>query len=395
MHLILHTQYYPPEIGAPQTRLHEMAIGLMKNGTQVTVLTAMPNYPSGHIYSGYGGLLKTEFLDGVRVIRTAIYPTQSTGLLPRLLSYFSFVLSSLMAGVWKIRKADYVLTESPPLFLGLSGFLLSRLVGAHWIFNVSDLWPESVFELGIIERDSLSYRLGSALEKFCYRKALLITCQSKTILENIQERFSNVRVYHLSNGVDTDLFKPNGRKSDTQNFHVVYAGLHGLAQGLDQIIMAGHQILSEDHITFTLVGDGPEKRRLIQMSKEMDLKNIHFSKPLPKENIPDLLQSADGILVPLKTQLTGAVPSKLYEAMAMGKPVILIAGSEAAQIVHESNCGIVVSPGDVESLVEAIRYLKNHPEACIQMGKNGRMTAIRKFSRKNIVNQFAQLLMQG
>lgn len=123
MHIIIYTQYYPPEIGAPQTRLHELAIGLMRNGIQVTVLTAMPSYPRGRIYAGYTGWLQMEDLDGVQVIRTAIYPTQSAGMLPRLLSYFSFIFSSLLIGGWRFGKTDFVLTESPPLFLGIAGFL--------------------------------------------------------------------------------------------------------------------------------------------------------------------------------------------------------------------------------------------------------------------------------
>lgn len=392
MKIIIHTQYYPPETGAPQARLHELAIGLVRQGIQVTVLTAMPSYPRGRIYEGYKGWLQMENLDGVQVIRTAIYPTQSARMLPRLLSYFSFILSSLFIGGWKIGKADFVLTESPPLFLGVAGFVLSHSKRARWIFNISDLWPESVVELGIVSRESLSYKLSSALEKFLYKKAWVVTGQSRTILENIQKRFPYLRVSHLPNGVDTNIFKPGDIRSENKDFHIVYAGLHGLAQGLDQIILAAQKLLSAEHIDFTFVGDGPEKRQLIQLVKDLNLSHIRFLEPVAKEEIPAILRTADVLIVPLKIQLTGAVPSKLYEAMAIGKPIILIAESEAAKIVNDANCGIVVRPGDIDGLVTAMLYLKNHPEVCKQMGANGRRAAVQNHDRGDIVDNFSKFL---
>jgi len=267
MRFIIHTQYYPPEIGAPQNRLHELAILLKRKGIDVTVLTAMPNYPRGCVYDGYGGFLRIESLDGVKVIRTAIYPSQSARFLPRLLSYFSFVFSSLIGGVWKIGKADFILTESPPIFLGLTGLLLSRLKGARWIFNISDLWPESAAELGVVSRGGLAYRLSSVLERFLYRQAWFVTGQSRTILKNIQRRFPGVCTYHLSNGVDTVFIHPKSELTEDQNFHVVYAGLHGLAQGLEQIIFAAQKISEDISIDFTFVGDGPDKACLTASRK--------------------------------------------------------------------------------------------------------------------------------
>jgi glycosyltransferase involved in cell wall biosynthesis len=392
MHVVIYTQYYPPEIGAPQMRLHELAIGLMRQGIQVTVLTAMPSYPRGRIYEGYTSWLQKENLDGVRVIRTAIYPTQTAQMLPRLMSYFSFILSSLFIGAWQIGKADFVLTESPPLFLGLAGFVLSRWKRARWIFNISDLWPESVVELGIVSRESLSYRLSSALERFLYKKAWVVTGQSRTILENIQKRLPDLHVYHLANGVDTIFFQPGDTQSENKNFHVVYTGLHGLAQGLEQIVRAVQKLPSTERIDFTFVGDGPEKRQLIQLVKDLKLNHIHFLEPVTKEKIPAILRGADALIVPLKIQLTGAVPSKLYEAMAIGKPVILIAESEAAKIVNDAKCGIVVRPGDIDGLVTATLRLKTHPEECKEMGTNGRKTAVQNHDRGDIVDNFSKFL---
>lgn len=393
MHIIIYSQYYPPEVGAPQTRLHELAIGLVQKGIQVTVLTAMPNYPLGHVYSGYGGWSKIEEIDGVRVVRTAIFPTQSTGILKRLLSYFSFMFSSLLFGSWKIEKADFVLTESPPLFLGLAGFILNYWKGARWIFNISDLWPESVVELGILSRTSFGYKISRALEGFLYKKSWLVTGQSRTILDYLHERFPELRTCHLPNGVDTRFFQAVATPSKRESFHFIYAGLHGLAQGLDQTLLALQKIPPHVEIGLTFVGDGPEKKRLIQMARDLNMERVLFLESVPKKKMPEILSSAEVILVPLKMQLTGAVPSKLYEAMAMGKPIILIAASEAAAIVKDACCGIVVQPGDVEGLLSAMMDLKSNPEKCREMGDNGRRAAVEKYDRTDIVNQFAEFLL--
>jgi glycosyltransferase involved in cell wall biosynthesis len=387
------TQYYPPEVGAPQTRLHELAIEMMKHGIDVTVLTAMPNYPKGKIHNGYRGWYLVEFIDGIQVIRTAIYPSQSTNKFPRLLSYFSFIVSSLLIGGWKVRKSDYVLVESPPLFLGLAGYVLSRWKKARLIFNVSDLWPESAVELAIIKRESLSYRLSSSLEKYLYKKAWVITGQSRTILENIQERYPMARTIHLPNGVDTEIFFPDDIQIENENFQFVYAGLHGLAQGLDQILWAANKLKSTENLGFTFVGDGPKKKQLVQLAKDLNLRRALFFNSVSREKIPAILRNADVVIVPLKKQLTGAVPSKLYEAMSIGKPIILIAESEAAEIVRNAKCGMVIHPGDIDGLVTAMMYLKTHPKERKRMGENGRKTAVINHDRKRIVDEFARFLI--
>ena len=394
-HIIIHSQYYPPEVGAPQTRLHELAVGLLQRGFCVTVLTAMPNYPLGRVYQGYQGWLKVEDFDGVKIIRTAIYPAQSIAMLHRLLSYLSFVLSSLFVGWWKVDRADFLLTESPPLFLGLSGFFLSYLKKARWIFNVSDLWPESVAELGVISYQSPTYKVGSLLEEFLYKKAWMVSCQSRTILENIHARFPDIKVYHFPNGVNTELFQPVLSDVIHNRFRIIYAGLHGLAQGLEQILLAAHELRSTKEIEFIFVGDGPDKKRLVGRAQDLSLDHIRFEMPLEKKKIPILLNDADVIIVPLKLQLTGAVPSKLYEAMAIGKPVILIAGSEAAKIVREADCGIVVEPDDIAGLVNAIIYLKNNSSERKRLGENGRCVAIRDHDRAKIISDFAGFLVNG
>jgi len=206
--VVILTQYYPPEIGAPQNRLSDLAGRLVNAGHEVEVLTAMPSYPRGKIYPGYGGFVSREHKDGIQILRTLIYPTRSASLLPRLLNYFSFLFSCAFFGSFLLSRADYLLVESPPLFLGLAAIWLSRLKRAKLIFNVSDLWPESAVYLGVISRNSLAYTMSLRFEAFCYRHAWLVTGQSHGILTDICSRFQNVRPFLLSNGSDTTVFSP-------------------------------------------------------------------------------------------------------------------------------------------------------------------------------------------
>lgn len=401
MKLTILTQYYPPEVGAPQKRLSELAMHLAARGHEVTVLTAMPSYPQGRIYSGYGGILRREQFDGVKLIRAWIYPTQSARIAQRLTNYFSFVFSSAMIGSLTLGRSDFLMVESPPLFLGLSGYWLSRLKRARLIFNVSDLWPESAVQLGVVRSGSLSHRLSLSLETFCYRKSWLITGQSVSILASIHKRFPGYPTFHLSNGVDTGEFAPDKESPEVRaeiassdDCVVLYTGLHGIAQGLDQLLVAAQRLNSCSGLRFVLIGDGPEKKTLMTRARELDLSNVRFLDPRPADQIPALVASADIALVPLKMFIPGAVPSKLYEAMASGKPVVLIAEGEAANIVKRHEAGIVVRPGDTEALVEAILTLHNDPALRRHLGDNGRKAAVEFYDREKIVLAFEEYLLE-
>jgi colanic acid biosynthesis glycosyl transferase WcaI len=396
--IVIHSQYYYPELGAPQARLTDLAQGLARRGHEVTVITAMPNYPQGRIYPGYGGMIRGNQSNGVDIVRTFIYATQKTDYLPRLTNYFSFVFSSCILGGILINEPDYILTESPPLFLGISGYALSRWKRAKWIFNVSDLWPESAVRLGIIH-DGLALKLSQALEKFCYQQAWIISGQSRSILKNIHERYPEVRTFHFSNGVDTSLFNKGARSTEWRNhlghgseIVALYAGLHGLAQGLDQILLTAKNLQSATDLIIAFLGDGPEKHSLMAKAKNLGLTNVRFLDPVPREEMPSIIAAADICLVPLRYHIPGAVPSKLYEAMAGSKPVVLVANGEAAQIVNEYNAGIVVEPGDVHGIARAIKTLAENPSMRKSMGESGRKAAIEHYDRGNIVEKFAEFL---
>ncbi|HRC16530.1 MAG TPA: glycosyltransferase family 4 protein, partial [Bacteroidia bacterium] len=203
------TQYYPPETGAPQNRLSDLALQLKNAGHDVTILTAMPNYPQNEIHANYKGrYFISESLNGISILRSWIYVGKSRSVIPRLFNYFSFVISSFIWGIIKLKKQDVIICESPPLFLGISGLLLSVFKKSKLVFNISDLWPESAEKLGVITNKTL-LKLAERLELFLYRKSFLITGQTQGIVKNIGDRTNLSNLHWLPNGISDDVVNLN------------------------------------------------------------------------------------------------------------------------------------------------------------------------------------------
>jgi glycosyltransferase involved in cell wall biosynthesis len=396
------TQYYPPEAGAPQARLASLAQSLAAAGDDVTVLTAMPNYPAGRIQPGYGGLLREERQAGVRIIRSFIAPSQRAALLPRLTSYFSFVASSTVAGVLKLGRLDVLIVESPPLFLALAGMALARRTRARLVMNISDLWPESAVRLGLVRPGSLGHRMSAALEARCYRRSWLVSAQTTEIVASIRRRFAGVPTCLLSNGADCLAFAPH-RATDgaraalgpSERCIALYAGLHGLAQGLDQLLDAAALLPATDPIDLVFMGDGPTRESLQARAERERLTRVRFLPTQPHAQLPAMLASADVILVPLHRAFTDAVPSKLYEALASGRPVILIATGPAAEFVRDAQAGIVVPHDNPGALVAALQRLAVDPQLRARLGANGRTLALERFNRARLHEEFAERLRAG
>lgn len=404
MRITLLSQYYPPEIGAPQTRLALLARLLTERGHRVTVLTAMPNYPKGQIYPGYGGLFRREKIQGVEVIRSFIYPSQKTSFLPRMSNYFSFVFSSALVGSFALRKADYLIVESPPLFLGLAAYWLSRVKRTRLVFNVADPWPEKLANMGILSPDSFLYRLSARLAAFCYKKSWLVTAQEKGVAREIKENFPGTRTYFFSNGADTSVFGPERATPAARQllagdaeYLAIFAGSHNLIQGLDYILDAAEALQGKLNLRLAFIGEGPEKARLVEDAGKRGLKNVCFFEARPVAEIPPLLASADFLLAPLKKEIPHVVHVKMYEAMASGRPVILIANpkGDAASILSENAAGLTVEPGNIPALVEAITRLCADPELRRRLGENGRRTAEEQFDRVKLTHRFIDYLEEN
>jgi glycosyltransferase involved in cell wall biosynthesis len=393
------TQYYPPEMGAAQARLSELARRLRERGHDVVVLTAMPSYPTGKVFDGYRGVFRRERHDGVKVMRTWSWPTLSTRVVPRTLSYLSFTITSALVGAILLPRLDVLVIESPPLPLGLSGVLLSRLRRARLVVNVSDLWPESAVHLGVLRDQGRATRLAYKLERFCYRHAWRVSGQSHEIRESIERRYPGTRTIELAGGVDTTLFDP-ARRDDALRARLfgerpvvaVYAGLHGIAQGLDQLLDAANRLRARDDLTIAFVGDGALKSELVHRAGRLGLDNVRFVDVQPRETMPAVLASADIALVPLRTHLPGAVPSKLYEAMASGVPVVLVADGEPAGILAAAGAGIAAAPGDVPAIAAAIDRLADDAAERRRLGAAGREAAVARHDRRAACDRFIDAL---
>lgn len=400
--IIILTQYYPPETGAPQNRLHSLAKYLYKTGIRVHVVTAMPNYPKNEIYASYkGSYAVTENLDGIFVERRWIFVNASRGIASRLMNYFSFVITSFFA-LLRIPKADYLLCESPPLFLGFTAVLISKIRGMRLVFNVSDLWPESAEKLHIISNRFL-IQLAYRLEHWIYRNSWLISGQTKGIVKNIQDRFPNKKVVWFPNGVDFDFFEGTHEsvawRSELQipadHFVLLYAGIIGYAQGLDVILQAAARVKNLP-ITFLIVGDGPDKERLVNLSDEMGLRNIIFHGNLKKTKIPSLIKMCDAYIVPLKKLdlFKGAIPSKLFEPLSLGKPILLGVDGEARELfIEEGNAGLYFEPENAEDLTSQIKKLFENRTMAIELGKQGQKYVKLNFDRNQIHERFLNQLI--
>ncbi|MBL7893356.1 MAG: glycosyltransferase family 4 protein [Bacteroidia bacterium] len=403
MKLFILTQYFPPEVGAPQNRLFELAIHLKNRGVDVSVLTAMPNYPQMQVYEGYKGTFYWhEEIDGLKVHRAWIYVTTKRSVFPRLLNYFSFVFTSFFVGLFKLGKQDYILCESPPLFLGISAYLLKKVKGAKLIFNVSDLWPESAEKLGLVTNKTL-LKLSTKLEEFLYRKSELITGQTKGIVNNIASRFPGKKVTWIPNGVDLNFYNfkavhTNWRKDNNfsgNDFILMYAGIIGHAQGLEVIIRAAARLKDQIGIKFVLVGNGPEKEGLIKMKNESAIPNVYFFDVVNKDQMPPIVLSIDAAIIPLKRLdlFKGAIPSKIFETLAMKKPILLGVEGEAKELfIDEGKSGLAFEPENDIDLSEKILELYNNRQKVIEFGENGFRYVEQQFTRARIAGDLFELL---
>ncbi len=403
MRILILTQYYPPETGAPQNRLSDLAVRLKNMGADVSILTAMPNYPSMKVYREYvRKLYFREKMDGVTIHRAWIFASTKRNVLFRLLNYFSFVFSSMLIGLFYIKRQDYIICESPPLFLGISAYFLKLIKRSKLIFNVSDLWPESAEKLGIVKSRTL-LRISYWLEKFIYKRSYLISGQTQGIVSNIKHRFPDKTVYWFRNGIDPEYYDPMIIESDwryesgfkSADFVLLYAGIIGYAQGLDVILKAAKQLVDQDNIKFVLLGSGPEKERLKNIAEVESLSNVYFLDAVSRNKMPEIISCIDASIIPLKRLdlFQGAIPSKIFEVLAMNKPIILGVEGEAKELfIDDGKCGLAFEPENHEELKQSILKLYSDNTLVRQLGENGRKYVLENFDRKKIASDFLSLL---
>ncbi|MEB3237022.1 MAG: glycosyltransferase family 4 protein [Candidatus Sericytochromatia bacterium] len=395
MKILFLTPYYPPEVGAPQTRQHELAVRLVQDGHEVEVLTCWPNYPSGVVQDGYRDkLFKWEEREGVRVYRTWMYATPNRGFLRRVLAQLSFAGAAILSGV-RMGPADVVVVESPPLFDGLAGAWLAWRRKARMVFNVADLWPESVVALGAV-RNRVLIGLAEALEEWCYRRAWRILAVTRGIERTLRTRgWSKVRF--LPNGVDLARFAgADGRRVrarmgwDDDAVVVLYAGTLGMSQALDKALEAAGMLEDLPAFRLVLMGDGAEREALLAAAGP----NVRILPPVPRDEVPEWLAAADVLFISLKDipLFNGAVPSKTYEAMAAGRPIVMAARGEAPALLEEAGGGVVVPPEDPVALAAAWRRLVEDPGLRRTLGGKAEAIIRARYDRAALSRRFAAIM---
>ncbi len=401
MKILYLSQYYPPEMGAPAARVSAMARRWAGLGHRVTVLTAFPNHPSGVIPGRYRGLYRLEEDDqGVRVRRCFIYPAPNRGVWLRSACYASFAVSSVLEGYLAPERPDVVLATSPQLLVALSGWTVSRLKGVPLVVEIRDLWPDSIAAVGALEADSLAMSALRLAERFVYRQADLIVSVTESFVEHLRRNGAR-RVVVIMNGADPGLFRPledtaavRKRFALGDRFVACFAGTLGMAHGLETVLDAAEVLRDDPRFLFWLVGDGARRAELEREAKRRALENVRFEGQVPREEVPKILATVDAALVLLKPDplFESVLPSKMFEAMAAGRPVVLGVPGEAKRLLDESGGGIAIPPGDASALAAAVRRLASHPEEASTMGARGRRFVLARHSHDALARRYLQEL---
>lgn len=384
MKILFITDNFPPEVNAPATRTYEHVVEWTKLGAEVTVITCNPNFPQGKLFEGYKNTFKNvEWMDGIRVIRVWSYMTANEGFLKRTLDYLSFAITSTLNGLFE--SPDVIVATSPQFFTTWTGRILSLLKQKPWVFELRDMWPESIVSVGALKQSSLIYKMLERIELYLYRSADLIVPNTPAFKENlIQRNISEHKIKVVPNGANLDLFNPAKVSGDTVKkmlgldgkFVVGYIGTHGLAHSLNFII----KTISEyrfSGIHFLFIGDGAEKKNIIQLADEAKLENVTFLAPVPKDQIPRYLAAIDVSLAPLKRSETfkSVIPSKIFEAAAMGKPVLLGVEGQAKEIVDSYHSGLCFEPENRTSFAKALTRVHSDRDLYNQLSENSKILA--------------------
>lgn len=397
LRVLLLTQYFPPEVGAAQTRLRETVIGLRRRGMRVTVVAPAPSYPLGIIPRGYAWWRPAqERIDGIAVVRLPTVAVPGAGMSRRMVGHATFAATSL-ASLAIARSFDVALVESPPLFLGLAARVL-RARGLPYVFHVADPWPDFPIAMGYL-RSRLERRLAFGLEDFAYRRAAAITTVSPGLVDLLSRKASAAgRVQLIPNGVEVGRFDlgltpthARQRLGWDETFTVVYAGTVGLAQGVGSLLEAAR--LVDEHVCIRIVGEGVEKPELEARARAMNVQNVHFQSSVPRADVPLILAAADAGLVMLRKGplYEESLPTKLLETMAASRPLIVSADGLPARIVEQAGAGYIAGAEDPVDLARAIEACRRDPRRMLR-GAAARAYVGEHYERGAIIDRLAGVL---
>lgn len=401
MNILFLTENFPPETNAAANRVYERAKFWANWGHDVTIITCAPNFPAGKVHDGYTNKwYQTERMDGIKVVRVKTFITANAGVVLRMLDFLSFMVTGFFAGLVQ-RRPDVVVATSPQFFTAVGGWLLGLCRRRPFVLELGDIWPASIVAVGAME-ESFLIRMLERLELFLYRRSDAIVALTPSFKDNLVGRGIDAdKISIVINGVDTSRFQKIPRDEAlsaawglTGKFVIGYIGTHGMAHGLSNVLRAADHLRDNETVKFLFVGDGAERNDLIAEANAKNLKNVQFIKSQPREKVPSIWSVCDIALVHLRDSevFSEVIPSKIFEAMAMGLPILLVTPKGiASDIVLSTRSGLWVPAERPEKLGDISEKLAERKRLLALLGRYG-MAASGRFSRRRQAEEMLQIL---
>ena len=401
MKILFITDNFPPEVNAPATRTYEHAQEWIKLGAKVTVITCAPNFPHGNIYEGYKNkLYQKEMMEGIEVIRVWSYITANSGFAKRVIDYVSFAFSAFLVGLFS--KYDIIIATSPQFFTTWTAWSLSKIRRKPWIFELRDLWPESIKTVGAMKQGR-TIEILEKIELALYHDATRVIAVTDAFKTNLTSRGIEAnKIDVITNGSNVELFYPRPKDQEllerlnlNDKFIIGYIGTHGMAHSLDFIVSSIANIKDES-IHFLFIGDGAMKQKIVELANSLALKNITFLDSITKDDVPRYLAICDISLAPLKKEdnFKMVIPSKIFEASAMQKPTLLGVEGQAQEIIEKYNAGLCFEPENEADFIQKVMLLKNDPTNYQELQK-GCVKLAEAYDRKKLAAQMLLIIQEN